>query len=334
MRRPAVFFDRDNTLIIGNEYLGDPAQVVLVAGAAAAVARCRDMGFAVVVVSNQSGVARGMFTEDDVRAVDKKMAELLLAGNRGAVIDRHEFCPFHPDASVPAYKQDSFLRKPKPGMILAAADAMALDLGASWMVGDAPRDITAGQAAGCRTILIMDPTLPPSPAASESSATRADFVVGSLIEAIEVITQQVNKANRPAPAERITPLKLSAEKAPPEKTDAGKSNADRGGPEKIIANPAEKPADRLAPRPPTGAAPSRPIATSAPAPHAPPATDRPAARPQFDRPQTDRAQTDRPPTDRPAPARPTPQPAAPRQPAPGPPGPAQTAPPPPSGDPQ
>ncbi|MGN6726178.1 MAG: HAD-IIIA family hydrolase [Tepidisphaeraceae bacterium] len=305
MRRPAVFFDRDNTLIIGNEYLGDPAQVVLVAGAAAAVARCRDMGFAVVVVSNQSGVARGMFTEDDVRAVDKKMAELLLAGNRGAVIDRHEFCPFHPDATVPAYKQDSFLRKPKPGMILAAADAMALDLGASWMVGDAPRDITAGQAAGCRTILIMDPTLPPSPAASEASATRADFVVGSLIEAIEVITQQVNKANRPAPAERITPLKLNAEKAPPEKTDAGKPNADRLNPKKITAHPAEKPADRPASRPPTGAAPSRPLATSAPAPHTspatvPPATDRPAPRPQ----------SDRPPTDRPAPVRPTPKPAA------------------------
>ena len=215
MRRPAVFFDRDNTLIIGSDYLGDPSQVVLVAGAAAAVAKCREMGFAVVVVSNQSGVARGMFSEDDVRAVDKKMADLLLASHRGAVIDRHEFCPFHPDATVPAYKQDSFLRKPKPGMILAAADAMALDLGASWMVGDAPRDITAGQAAGCRTILIMDSTLPPSPAASESMATRADFVVGSLIEAIEVITQQANKTVRPPIPEKPIAKPAPVAIAPP-----------------------------------------------------------------------------------------------------------------------
>ncbi len=195
MRRPAVFFDRDNTLIVGHEYLGDPAQVKLVAGAGAAVAKCRAMGFATVVVSNQSGVARGMFGEKDVQAVNAKMDAELLAHHPQAVIDRHEFCPFHPDAKVAAYKQDSFLRKPKPGMILAAADAMALDLARSWVVGDAPRDVAAGKAAGCRTILITDPSLTPSPAATETASVKPDFAANTLIEAIEIIARQSQRAD-------------------------------------------------------------------------------------------------------------------------------------------
>ncbi|MBC7785237.1 MAG: HAD-IIIA family hydrolase [Burkholderiales bacterium] len=213
MRRPAVFFDRDNTLIVGNDYLGDPEKVALVAGAAGAVAKCRAMGFAVVVVSNQSGVARGMFGEDAVVACNKRMDELLLEHNPGAVIDRHEYCPFHPDAKVPAYKQDSFLRKPKPGMILAAADAMALDLTRSWMVGDAPRDITAGKAAGCRTILIIDPTLAPSPAALEVGSVKPDYTVSTLIEAVELIAKQSNK--QPPPTLEPQPPKSPTPAPPP-----------------------------------------------------------------------------------------------------------------------
>lgn len=206
MRRPAIFFDRDNTLIVGNEYLGDPAKVVLVAGAANVVARAREMGFATVVVSNQSGVARGMFTEDDVRAVNRKMDQMLLADNPHAVIDRHEYCPFHPDAKVERYKQDSVLRKPRPGMILVAAEAMALDLKRSWMIGDAPRDVAAGKAAGCRTILIVDPTLPVSPAATEKGGPAADFTVATLVEAMNIVIRDAATA---APAEPVTPARDS-----------------------------------------------------------------------------------------------------------------------------
>ncbi|GIW78045.1 MAG: hypothetical protein KatS3mg104_3108 [Phycisphaerae bacterium] len=199
MRRPAVFFDRDNTLIIGNDYLGNPNEVKLVAGAAAAVAKCRALGYATVVVSNQSGVARGLFTEDDVRACNARMDQLLLEQNPAAVIDRHEYCPFHPDAKVEAYRQDSFLRKPKPGMILAAADALALDLARSWVVGDAPRDVAAGKAAGCRTILIIDPTLAPSPAALETSSVKPDFTVTTLIEAVELIAKLTHQSGHTVP---------------------------------------------------------------------------------------------------------------------------------------
>lgn len=220
MRRPAVFFDRDNTLIVGHDYIGDPARVELVSGAPAAVAKCRQMGFAVVVVSNQSGVARGMFTEDDVRACNRKLDALLLASNGGAVIDRHEYCPYHPEAKVEKYRQDSFLRKPKPGMILAAAEAMALDLANSWVVGDAPRDIAAGKAAGCRAILIVDERLTPSPAALETGADAADFVVKSLSEAIDVIAEQINKPlPPPKPAEPPkAPTPASIPEAKPQPT--------------------------------------------------------------------------------------------------------------------
>jgi D-glycero-D-manno-heptose 1,7-bisphosphate phosphatase len=202
MKRPAVFFDRDNTLIISDGYLGDSNKVVLVGGAADAVARVRGLGFATVVFSNQSGVARGMFGEDAVHAVNAKMDEQLLDANPAAVIDRHEFCPFHPEAIVESYRQDSPLRKPRPGMIVQAAEKLALDLSRSWAIGDAPRDVEAGHAAGCRTILVKDATLPPSPAANSASDVDPDFVVNSLREAVDVIARETMG---PVATEEATP---------------------------------------------------------------------------------------------------------------------------------
>ena len=137
-----------------------------------AVARARSLGFATVVFSNQSGVARGLFDEDAVRAVNHAVEGQLLAANAGAVIDRQEFCPFHPEGTIERYRCDSELRKPKPGMIYSAADALTLDLTRSWVIGDAPRDIEAGRAAGCRTILFRPPDVPVSPAAMTTSSSR------------------------------------------------------------------------------------------------------------------------------------------------------------------
>jgi D-glycero-D-manno-heptose 1,7-bisphosphate phosphatase len=189
MKRRAVFFDRDNTLIVSDGYLGDPDKVVLMEGAAAAIARARELGFATVIVSNQSGVARGMFDEDAVHAVNARMDEMLIAENPHAVIDRHEFCPYHPDATVERYRQDSDLRKPGCGMIRHAAEALALDLPRSWLIGDAPRDIEAGKNAGCRTILFTPPGVTASPAASAESSVQPDHVVTSLKDAIDYIAE-------------------------------------------------------------------------------------------------------------------------------------------------
>ncbi len=183
MKRPAVFLDRDNTLIASDCYLGDPAKVVLIKGAADLIAEVRTLGYAVVVVSNQSGIARGMFTESDTDAVNARLDELLRTANREAIVDAHYYCPHHPQAPIERYRKDCSCRKPKPGMLLDAARYLKLDLSRSWMVGDAPRDIDAGAAAGCRTILFVDAGLPASVAAAEKGTAVPDCVVSSLVQA-------------------------------------------------------------------------------------------------------------------------------------------------------
>jgi len=187
MALPAVFFDRDNTLIINDGYLGEASKTVLMPGAAAAVGRARRMGFAIVTISNQSGVARGLFTESAVQAVNARMDELLLAEDADARIDLHVYCPFHPDAVVREYRQESDLRKPAPGMILVAAKQLDLDLRQSWVIGDALRDVEAGVAAGCQTILFVPPGLKSSSHASGESTVLSDHVVSDLKTAMDVI---------------------------------------------------------------------------------------------------------------------------------------------------
>jgi D-glycero-D-manno-heptose 1,7-bisphosphate phosphatase len=200
MKRPAIFFDRDNTLIVSDGYLSDRSKVVLVEGAAEAVARARKLGFATVVFSNQSGVARGMFDEDAVRAVNTRLDEMLKQQNPHAIIDRHEFCPYHPQATVEEYRRESDLRKPSPGMIYTAAHSLALDLDRSWVIGDAPRDIEAGAAAGCRTILLRIPNLSQSPAAQEPPKMQPEKAVTSLKDAIDYIASEPTRPQNLPPS--------------------------------------------------------------------------------------------------------------------------------------
>lgn len=153
--RPAVFLDRDDTLIgnrsvtAGTPHPGDlvdPSLVQLLPGVAEGCRRLREAGFALVAVSNQGCVARGVGTIAQVEAVNARMEELMLAG--GVRLDRLYYCPYHPKGTVPPYNVEHPWRKPAPGMVLAAAREMGLDIGRSWMIGDAERDIQAGLAAG------------------------------------------------------------------------------------------------------------------------------------------------------------------------------------------
>src|SRR3954468_15903044 len=137
MAERAVFLDRDDTIIENAAYLGDPAKVKLLAGAAAALAALRALGYRLIVVSNQSGVARGMFDEAAVEAVNDEMSRQLKQ-QAGAYIDASYYCPYHPEGVVPAYRADHEWRKPKPGMIKQAAADFGLDLSQSWMIGDMP----------------------------------------------------------------------------------------------------------------------------------------------------------------------------------------------------
>jgi D-glycero-D-manno-heptose 1,7-bisphosphate phosphatase len=149
--RPAVFLDRDGTLIKLVHHLTSPSDVRLIRGAAGAVARLRAAGYATVIVTNQSVIGRGMLTEDGLARVHEEMQARL--AREEAAIDHLYFCPTAPVTKDPTVIEDP-MRKPGPGMLLAAARDHALDLSASWMVGDTVSDMLAGRHAGCRTILV------------------------------------------------------------------------------------------------------------------------------------------------------------------------------------
>ncbi len=147
MTRPAVFLDRDGTIIVDKMHLTDPRAVELLPGAAEGVRRLNEAGIFTVVVSNQAVVARGMASKEMVDAAMAKMQDQLEA--EGAHIDAIYYCPDHPDFSTSCE-----CRKPAPGMLLQAAEEHDLDLEGSFMVGDWWADIGAGVAAGTRTVLI------------------------------------------------------------------------------------------------------------------------------------------------------------------------------------
>jgi D,D-heptose 1,7-bisphosphate phosphatase len=152
MAYKAIFLDRDNTLIEDPGYINNPDQVKLLPGAAAALVQLRQMGYKLIVVTNQSAIARGIVTVKVLGQIHDRFNELL--GREGAGVDKIYFCPYHPNGVIAKYRKVSELRKPKPGMLLKAAEEMNIDLGRSWMVGNAYHDIKAGMLAGCRTILV------------------------------------------------------------------------------------------------------------------------------------------------------------------------------------
>jgi len=153
MPRPALFLDRDGVVIDDTHYIGAIEQVKWIPGAAAAVRKANEAGLPVVVVSNQSGVARGLFAESDVETIHEHIREHFLA-EAGATFDRFYYCPHHEIEGSERYRILCECRKPKPGMLLRAARELDLDLSASWMVGDRLGDVQAGLAAGCRVILV------------------------------------------------------------------------------------------------------------------------------------------------------------------------------------
>jgi len=146
-RRPAVFLDRDGTVIEAVHYLRDPAAVRLLPGAGRALARLRTAGFACVLITNQSAIGRGLLTIDGLYQVHAELCRQL--DEHGVKLDGFYFCP-----SVPLSDDRTTIddpdRKPSPGMILRAVADLDLDLGRSWMIGDMVSDVLAGRNAGCR----------------------------------------------------------------------------------------------------------------------------------------------------------------------------------------
>jgi D-glycero-D-manno-heptose 1,7-bisphosphate phosphatase len=146
--KPAVFLDRDGTIIADVGYVRDPEQVRLLPGAAAAIRRLNDKGWLAVVVTNQSGIARGLLTEEDYRRTERRLDELL--AQAGARLDGHYWCPHLPDVSGPCE-----CRKPGTLLFRQAADRFGIDLGRSWWVGDRARDVLPAAAFGGRGVVLL-----------------------------------------------------------------------------------------------------------------------------------------------------------------------------------
>lgn len=149
-----IFLDRDGVITADPpHYAHRIDQLSLIPGSAEAIRLLNENGFTVIVITNQSGVAKGMYKEEDICIFNTEMQNRLI--KMGAHIDAIYYCPHHPEGITPEYRKDCDCRKPKPGMLLKACEDMKLHLKGSYLVGDKWSDINAGRSAGCTTILVM-----------------------------------------------------------------------------------------------------------------------------------------------------------------------------------
>ena len=181
-RRPAVFLDKDGTLINDVPYNVDPALIRLTHGAMDGLRLLHAAGFLLIVISNQSGVARGYFEEAALRAVEARLRALF--GSAGVPLAGFYYCPHHPEGSVSEYAVACTCRKPAAGLIQRAARDYDVDLARSWMIGDILHDVEAGHRAGCRTVLL---DVGSETEWAMTSVRTPDVIAGSLREAAQAV---------------------------------------------------------------------------------------------------------------------------------------------------
>jgi D,D-heptose 1,7-bisphosphate phosphatase len=237
MPNKAIFLDRDDTLVEDPGYINNPDQVKLLEGVPEVLSELKAMGYKLVVVSNQSAVARGIVTEEVLGQIHKRLEQLL--AERDVSLDRIYYCPYHPEGVIPKYRRESDHRKPNPGMLLDAGKDMDIDLTESWMVGNGPGDVEAGSRAGCRTILVdsrgHEQKIPPG-------APGPDYRAVNLKEVVNIIKMHVRSGQKlpiaaapaaqpvaqdseepqqqPFPQQQIVPSQpTDSEQADPQQTD-------------------------------------------------------------------------------------------------------------------
>ncbi|MBI9017830.1 MAG: HAD family hydrolase [Phycisphaerae bacterium] len=213
MAKKAVFIDRDGTLIEHYDYLTEAEQVALKPKASEMLRGLKDRGYLLILITNQSAIARGKLTESKLRRIHDRLRSLLAL--KGAYLDGIYYCPFHPEAVVEKYRKESDMRKPAPGMLLKAAKEFDIDLGQSWMIGDDDRDILAGEAAGCRTIMLQ---LQGSNLVKRGGS-KPDYIAVNLQEAGNIIARFSNVVP-PAKEEKKEEEKKIKPTEPPENKQA------------------------------------------------------------------------------------------------------------------
>ena len=181
MKQRAVFIDRDGTLVHPRHYPSRPGELRVYKDIGPGLRELQRLGFRLVVITNQAGIARGYFTEEDLQCMHEFLARTL--EREGVRLDAIYYCPHHVAGVIPRYAIACDCRKPQPGMLLQAAADLKLDLQRSWFVGDILDDVEAGNRAGCRTILV-DLGTEQSP---EAPIRFPDFVARSTRHALDII---------------------------------------------------------------------------------------------------------------------------------------------------
>ncbi len=189
-RHVAIFLDRDGTINEDVNFLSSPEQLVLIENSAEAIREANELGLKVIVFTNQSGIARGYFTEEDLHKIHKRLDELL--AERGAKIDAYYYCPHHPTKGEGEYKIECECRKPKDGMLQRASREQNIDLKKSFVIGDRCIDVQAGKTAGATTILVLTGHGKEEYEKCKSENFEPDFVAENLKEAIEIIKKTLN----------------------------------------------------------------------------------------------------------------------------------------------
>lgn len=222
MKRRAVFLDRDGTLVYPRHYPSHPQELHLYEHIGPGLRRLQKAGFRLVVITNQAGIARGYFTENDLRL----MHEYLSAGlaRLGVQLDAIYHCPHHPDGVIPELAFRCQCRKPAPGMLFRAAADLDIDLTRSWLVGDILDDVEAGKRAGCRSILVDLGTeaLPAQPMRCPDFVARNTAHALRIISTVEQLGLAADLVYRPRAWGEVQADDVSALVVPGKRRDGGR----------------------------------------------------------------------------------------------------------------
>lgn len=197
-KQKAVFLDKDGTLIPDIPYNVDPSLISISKENIEALKQFKQMGFRLVLITNQSGVAKGFFAEEKLQGVWQRLNEILLPHD--VALDAFYYCPHHTGGTIAKYSVDCDCRKPLPGLILRAAKERRIDTSASWMIGDILNDVEAGRRAGCSSVLIDN--------GGETEWLWSEWRIpdhrcGSLPEAAQIIGEAERKRTRDGKLERV-----------------------------------------------------------------------------------------------------------------------------------
>jgi len=185
----AVFLDRDGTINQEVGYLNSAEKLVMIPGAFEAIRRINESGMKAVVITNQAGVAKGLFTEEFVRRINGQIQSLLI--DHGALIDRFYYCPHHPSEGVDPYRKICNCRKPEPGLLEQAAADLDIDLSQSYMIGDRYRDIETAHRAGAKGVLVMtgygEDLMQDAGPDQANDLNKPDYIAKDILEAVNWI---------------------------------------------------------------------------------------------------------------------------------------------------